>query len=71
TDPGERKNRADDPTLAEEKARLKTRLFDWMRAENDALAHGGYQLPVGSYIDGRPAYEQHDHQQHLNPALKQ
>ncbi|WP_421904975.1 sulfatase-like hydrolase/transferase [Mameliella sp.] len=71
TDPGERRNLAGDVGHAAEKARLKTRLFDWMEAENDALAHGGYQLPVGSYIDGRPAYEQHDHQQHLNPALKQ
>ena len=71
TDPQERINRAEDPALKAEKARLKTRLFDWMQAEGDALAFGGYHLPVGSYIDGRPAQEQHDHQQHLNPALKQ
>ena len=62
---------AEDPALKAEKARLKTRLFDWMQAEGDALAFGGYHLPVGSYIDGRPAQEQHDHQQHLNPALRQ
>ena len=71
TDPQERINRAEDPALKAEKARLKTRLFDWMQAEGDALAFGGYHLPVGSYIDGRPAQEQHDHQQHLNPALRQ
>ncbi|WP_323764844.1 sulfatase-like hydrolase/transferase [Marinovum sp.] len=71
TDPQERVNRAGDPALAAEKARLKARLFDWMKAEADALAFGGYQLPVGSYIDGRPAQDQHDHQQHLNPALAQ
>lgn len=70
-DPQERVNRADDPAFAAEKKRLKSKLFDWMKAESDALAYGGYQLPVGSYIDGRPASEQHDHQQHLNPALKQ
>ncbi|MCT8159957.1 sulfatase-like hydrolase/transferase [Pseudoruegeria sp. SHC-113] len=69
-DPQERMNRAQDPALAAEKARLKARLFGWMRAENDALACGGYQLPVGSYIDGRPAEAQHDHKPHLNLALK-
>ncbi|WP_424926809.1 sulfatase-like hydrolase/transferase [Amaricoccus tamworthensis] len=71
TDPQERVNRASDPALAAERDRLKSRLFDWMNAEQDTLAFGGYQLPVGSYIDGRPAHEQHDHKQHLNPALKQ
>ena len=71
TDPRERVNRAGDPAMAAEKARLKARLFDWMTSEGDALAFGGYQLPVGSYIDGRPAHQQHDHQQHLNSALKQ
>jgi arylsulfatase A-like enzyme len=71
TDPQERVNRADDPALDAVKSRLRAQLFDWMKTENDVLAYGGYQLPVGSYIDGRPLHEQHDHQQHLNPALKQ
>jgi arylsulfatase A-like enzyme len=71
TDPQERNNRAGDPDMAEIESRLKQQLFDWMKAEHDALICGGYQLPVGSYIDGRPAHEQHDHKPHLNPALKQ
>ncbi|TCL08313.1 arylsulfatase A-like enzyme [Shimia isoporae] len=60
-DPQERHNRADDPTLAEVRQDLHKTLFDWMRAEGDWLAGPGHHAPVGSYIDGRAASEQHDH----------
>ncbi|WP_204114460.1 sulfatase-like hydrolase/transferase [Shimia biformata] len=61
TDLQERENRADDPDLATVKADLNTRLFAWMKAERDPLWMQGYQLPVGSYIDGRDVSEQHVH----------
>ncbi|MDC0739601.1 sulfatase-like hydrolase/transferase [Cognatishimia sp. SS12] len=62
TDPGERINLHQSAEHAAIKADLKDQLFDQMRAEEDALAYPGYQLPVGSYIDGRPHEEQHIHQ---------
>ena len=61
TDPQERSNRAGDPALAEVQSELHAQLFDWMRSQNDALAYDVPQLPVGSYIDGRPISAQHDH----------
>ncbi len=60
-DPQERRNRADDPALDTVREALHEQLFAWMRSENDALAYGVSQLPVGSYIDGRSRTEQHDH----------
>lgn len=61
TDPQERDNRAGDPALAEIQRALHDELFDWMRTEGDWLAGPGHHPPVGSYIDGRAASEQHDH----------
>lgn len=68
TDPQERHNRADDPELTSIRDELHEQLFEWMRAENDALAYGVPQLPVGSYIDGRDRTEQHDHGHGRTPA---
>lgn len=61
TDPHELTNLYDSPDHGMVKADLREKLFEQMRADEDALAYPGYQLPVGSYIDGRPHEEQHDH----------
>lgn len=61
TDPQERLNWAGDPALVDVQTALHDRLFDWMRAEGDWLSGPGHHPPVGSYIDGRAATEQHDH----------
>lgn len=61
TDPGERMNLAGDPAHAATQARLKTRLFDWMKREGDWLSGPGHHPPVGSYVDGRDRDEQHVH----------
>lgn len=61
TDPQERRNRAGEPALAKVQQALHDKLFDWMRTEGDWLAGPGHHPPVGSYIDGRDATEQHDH----------
>jgi arylsulfatase A-like enzyme len=37
TDPGELHNRADDPSLREERDRLRTRLIEWMESVRDPL----------------------------------
>ncbi|MHA3979107.1 sulfatase-like hydrolase/transferase [Halovulum sp. GXIMD14794] len=60
-DPQERVNLAESARHRSVKAGLRRQVFDWMRSEGDALALGGHHPPVGSYIDGRDASEQHDH----------
>ncbi len=60
-DPGERINLAEDPAHATTRARLRQRLFDWMRREEDPLSGPGHHPPVGSYVDGRSREEQHCH----------
>lgn len=60
-DPGERNNVAQKPEYADVRRDLKDRLFRWMRAENDYLLHTAFLPPPGTYIDGRHAAEQHDH----------
>ncbi|SIN76302.1 sulfatase-like hydrolase/transferase [Vannielia litorea] len=62
-DPGERRNLASEPTHQVIGQRLKARLFDWMTRENDWLSGPGSHPPVGSYVDGRDAGEQHQHPQ--------
>ncbi|WP_372572259.1 sulfatase-like hydrolase/transferase [Ruegeria jejuensis] len=61
SDPQERINLATSPDHQNLRQVLNSQLFDWMRSEDDAVAHGGYWLPVGSYVDGRDISEQHDH----------
>lgn len=60
-DPGERINLAQNDQFKAIRYELHERLFAWMRSEQDSLAYPGHQLPVGSYIDGRPVSEQHIH----------
>ena len=60
-DPDERINLAGDPAHANTQARLKLRLFEWMRKEDDWLSGPAHHPPVGSYIDGRARDEQHVH----------
>lgn len=62
-DPHERVNLADHPDYQDARWRLRCRLFDWMDAQGDWLAGPGHHPPVGSYIDGRDAAEQHRHPQ--------
>lgn len=61
TDPGERVNLVDEPAYASIRNGLHEKLCDWMRTEHDPLAHDSFQLPVGSYVDGRDRTEQHAH----------
>ncbi len=60
-DPGERVNLICSPEYAEVQADLHGKLMSWMEAESDYLLCSKHLLPVGSYIDGRPFEEQHDH----------
>ncbi|UZD90048.1 hypothetical protein [Cognatishimia activa] len=62
SDPHERLNLAELPEFKALKQMQKDKLFEWMAQERDALVFGGYQLPVGSYIDGRDITEQHQHE---------
>ena len=44
-DPGERRNRIDDPALANVAADLKRRLVDWMRRTGDPILEGPVASP--------------------------
>lgn len=50
-DPGERRNLANVADYAAIGARLRTKLFDWMKRQNDPLLEPGQHPPVGSYLD--------------------
>lgn len=61
TDPGERNNLAGSPDHASLEKGLKGQLFNWMEEQGDWLCGPAHHPPVGSYIDGRDASEQHIH----------
>lgn len=60
-DPHERTNLAGQRQMTSVQAELKSRLFTWMKAEDDWLTGPAHHPPVGSYIDGRDRIEQHEH----------